>query len=58
MNTSGNLGGFLGPLVLGYLVERWESWTIPFVITAVIYLGGAAAWLVIDPTRRLTEEEA
>lgn len=50
MNTLGNLGGLLGPLVVGIAVDRWHSWTFPFYVTAVIYAGGALAWLAIDPT--------
>lgn len=50
MNTLGNLGGLVGPLVVGVAVERLGSWTLPFYITAAVYTGGAAAWLIIDPT--------
>lgn len=53
MNTLGNLGGLVGPLVVGIAVDRWQSWTVPFYITAVVYAGGACAWLAIDPTRRI-----
>ncbi|MFN8058014.1 MAG: MFS transporter [Vicinamibacterales bacterium] len=53
MNTSGNLGGFVGPLVLGYVVDRYGSWSIPFYITAAVYLAGAVLWLFIDPSRQL-----
>ena len=49
MNTFGNLGGFVGPLVVGYAVERWGSWAIPFYVTAAVYAVGAALWLAIDP---------
>ena len=35
MNTFGNLGGLLCPLVVGWAVERQHSWTLPFYITAV-----------------------
>ena len=56
MNTFGNLGGLMCPLVVGWAVERQHSWTLPFYITAAIYVGGAAAWLAIDPTRRLGAE--
>ena len=34
MNTLGNLGGLVGPLVVGFAVERLASWTFPFYITA------------------------
>jgi ACS family glucarate transporter-like MFS transporter len=53
MNTFGNLGGLVGPLVVGYMVERWASWTYPFYITAGVYLLGAAAWLAVNPHRRI-----
>jgi nitrate/nitrite transporter NarK len=52
MNTSGNLGGFIGPLVVGYTVDRWGTWTLPFYISAAVYAFGALAWLTIDPSRR------
>jgi nitrate/nitrite transporter NarK len=51
MNTLGNIGGLIGPLVVGYAVDRWHSWTFPFYITALVYAGGAMAWLAIDPTQ-------
>ena len=41
MNTSGNLGGLIGPLVVGVMVERWQSWTYPFYVTAAVYVMGA-----------------
>jgi ACS family glucarate transporter-like MFS transporter len=49
MNTLGNLGGLVGPMVVGIAVDRWQSWTFPFYITALVYAGGALAWLAIDP---------
>jgi MFS family permease len=51
MNTLGNLGGLIGPLVVGVAVDRWGSWTFPFYVTAIIYACGALAWLAIDPLR-------
>ena len=56
MNTLGNLGGLLGPLVVGLAVDRWHSWTFPFYVTAVIYAGGAVAWLAIDPTQPIAAD--
>jgi nitrate/nitrite transporter NarK len=49
MNGFSNLGGVLGPIVVGLMVERWGSWTYPFYVTAVVYAAGAVAWLAIDP---------
>jgi len=50
MNTFSNLGGVLTPLVVAYAVERWQSWTYPFYVTAAVYAAGAVIWLTIDPT--------
>jgi MFS transporter, ACS family, glucarate transporter len=53
MNTFGNIGGLVGPLVVGIAVDRWHSWTFPFYLTALVYAGGAAAWLAINPLQRI-----
>jgi MFS family permease len=53
MNTSGNLGGFIGPIVVGLMVDRWHSWTYPFYVTAAVYVWGALWWLAIRPERRI-----
>lgn len=51
MNTFGNLGGALCPVVVGFCLERWGSWTVPLTTIAVLYLVAAACWMAIDPTR-------
>jgi nitrate/nitrite transporter NarK len=53
MNTFGNLGGALSPIVVGVLLDRWHSWDAPLYTVAVLYLGAAAAWLWIDPGEKL-----
>ncbi len=57
MNTFGNLGGLVGPLVVGIAVDRWDSWTFPFYVTALVYAAGAIAWLAIDPHRQIGVEQ-
>lgn len=54
MNGLSNLGGVLAPIVVGIAVDRWQSWTFPFYVTAAVYAAGALAWLAIDPTRPIT----
>ena len=51
MNTFGNLGGFVGPLVVGLVVDQWQSWTYAFYVTAIVYAAGALAWLTINPNQ-------
>ena len=53
MNTWGNIGGALSPLVVGYAVGWWNSWTVPFYITAAIYVFGAICTFFVDPRRRV-----
>jgi MFS family permease len=53
MNTFGNLGGLVGPFVVGLMVDRLGSWTLPLYVTAGVYVAGALAWLAIDPNRRV-----
>jgi MFS family permease len=53
MNTVGNIGGFIAPLIVGVAVERWKSWTLPLGITALVYTIGAVAWLFIDPETKI-----
>ena len=53
MNTWGNIGGALSPLVVGYAVGWWNSWTVPFYITAGVYVFGAICTLLVDPRKRI-----
>jgi MFS transporter, ACS family, glucarate transporter len=53
MNTLGNIGGSISPLVVGYSVQLWGSWSTPLVIMAGIYLAGGMLTLLVDPRRRL-----
>jgi len=57
MNTWGNIGGALSPLVVGYAVGWWNSWTVPFYITAGIYLFGAVCTFFVDPRRPVNVAE-
>ena len=51
MNTVGNIGGAISPLVVGYTVQWWDSWTVPFFITAGVYVAGGVFTLLVDPTK-------
>jgi MFS family permease len=56
MNTLGNIGGVLMPLVAGVIVDRTLSWTPVFYVTAAVYALGGLAWLAIDPNRKLQND--
>jgi MFS family permease len=48
MNTFGNIGGSLSPLVVGYAVQWWDSWAIPLLIASAVALLGGIFTLMID----------
>jgi len=53
MNTAGNLGGTVAPLVVSYAVDRLGSWSLALDLTALVYALGAIAWLAVDPSQRI-----
>lgn len=56
MNTVGQIGGMLSPIVLAWLVERSGEagrWLLPLQLIAALYLLAALCWLVINPSRKL-----
>ena len=53
MNTFGNLGGALSPLLVGVFLERFHSWQWSFYAASAVYWMGALFWLRIDPTEPL-----
>jgi len=54
MNTSGNIGGMLSPIVLAYLVRAFSSWAIPLYVLAGLYFMAAICWLAIRPDRPIS----
>lgn len=55
MNTFGNLGGAVCPVVVGYWLERWGSWQGSLLSVSACYLMAALCWCAIDPTRPLED---
>src|SRR5262247_3904378 len=56
MNTVGNIGGAIGPLVTGYAVKNLGSWTVPFYVMAALFIFSAAMWLLLDPRKSVLQE--
>lgn len=57
VNTAGNLAGTLAPIIFGYILEKWGSWTIPFYVAASFLLVGVVMWLFVDPRQPIFAEE-
>ena len=57
MNTWGNVGGALSPIVIGYVL-KWtgNNWNLTFYVSAAIYLGGIICWKLLDPVTPLEKE--
>ncbi len=63
MNMMGNFGGALGPLVVGYILDRAkpsltappsiEGWTNAFLLAAAVYVVAGLAWIFLDPVTPL-----
>jgi MFS transporter, ACS family, glucarate transporter len=52
MNTAGQVGGVLCPVIVAFVVQRFASWSMPLYLTGTLYLFGALCWLWIDPERK------
>jgi len=51
MNTAGQIGGILSPIVLAYIVDRFGDWSMPLHILSGLYFIAALCWILIDPER-------
>jgi ACS family glucarate transporter-like MFS transporter len=57
MNTFGNLGGMLSPVVVGWCLTSLGSWEAPLYTLAAGYAFAAACWMGIDPGAALEDEK-
>jgi ACS family glucarate transporter-like MFS transporter len=53
MNTVGQVGGILSPIVLATLVDATGNWNLPLLVLAAIYAVAGVAWLAINPEQRV-----
>ena len=49
MNTAGQVGGILSPIVLSQLVGRFNDWSLPLIVLSALYLIASICWLFIKP---------
>src|SRR5215471_17597805 len=58
MNMSGNIGGALSPLAIGYILD-WtnHNWNLTFYVSAAIYLCGILCWMFLDPVTPIEKKE-
>lgn len=53
MNTSGQIGSVISPLMVTFLVARLGDWNAPLLVMGGLFLVGAACWGLIDPRNRI-----
>lgn len=51
MNTAGQIGGILSPIVLAYIVDRLGNWSMPLQVLSGLYFVAALCWILIHPER-------
>ena len=47
MNTAGQVGSFLSPIVLAYLVQWFGDWSIPLYVMSALYAAAILSWVFI-----------
>jgi len=58
MNTAGQIGAFLSPILLPYMIgdaARQGDWALPLLVAGGLYLAGACCWLFVNPEKSLLE---
>ncbi|HLG95156.1 MAG TPA: MFS transporter [Bryobacteraceae bacterium] len=56
MNTASQVGGLLGSVAYGYIVDRSGSFDVPFIPMAALLFLGAVLWLKIDASKEVTAD--
>ena len=50
------VAAMLNPLIVAYSVQWFGNWNVPLYVMGVLFLVGAACWLVVDPRRPVFAE--
>ena len=55
MNTSGQVGAILSPILVAAVVRTFSNWSAPLYLAGVLFLLGALCWVWVDPTRPVSD---
>jgi MFS transporter, ACS family, glucarate transporter len=55
MNTSGQVGSIVSPILIVTVVQRFSNWSAPIYVTGVLFLCGMLCWVWIDPTKPVSD---
>jgi MFS family permease len=53
MNTTGQIGSIISPMVTGWVVTQFANWQAPLLIMGGLYFLSAVLWALVDPRKRL-----
>jgi hypothetical protein len=53
MNSASQAGALLWPLLVAYSLKWFGDWNITLYVIGALFVVGTAAWLVIDPQRKV-----
>jgi sugar phosphate permease len=53
MNTTGQVGSIICPMVTAWVVTQFASWQAPLLIMAGLYFLSTILWALVDPRKRL-----
>jgi len=56
MNTTGQIGSILSPIVTGWMVSHFSNWQTPLAIMSGLYAASAILWVGVDSSKRLRVE--
>jgi MFS family permease len=57
MNTTGQIGSILSPVVTAWVVTQFKSWQSPLLIMGGLYFLSALLWVLVDPRKKLHAEK-
>ena len=57
MNTAGQVGGILSPIILALILRHFSSWSAPLYLTGLLYSLGAVAWCMVDASKTIWPEK-
>ena len=53
MNTSGQIGSVLSPLMVTFLLKQLGDWNAPLFVMGGLFLAGALCWGFVNPHQQI-----
>ena len=56
MNTSGQVAAIAAQPIIGYSLDWFHNWNVPFWLLAGLFVMGAVCWAFVEPTKPVMAE--